>query len=442
MKILLSTFLLFISACAGPQSSDPQADTSIGPSGISSRVQLGMETVMFDAFIPFQLEQGEEGFRFAHPIVSVEYNDEQGMLVLIDVPESNNESFEKMALLVRREHIEALNDPDAASFMEQVTEEYWQYWEEGEYADPSEFGMDFAMRIVEGINEEGLSPSACLYQLIIALQGMGDSCEACAAGQACAGCAPVEAVLDYRASLWSMVGGYGAWTPSPATLSLPKADGEMATFIAGGKFSTTPPENANLSEASFSFQETEDSWVYSINYLPMVVNYLENVLPVSIETHSEMLECGQPFLREAWFVLGLPSLQSFQAHSTEFVIDAVTLADEIIAVARGAGHLTPTMEVIISEADYHSESTELIDEAMSELVEEVANQPFALMMLGTEIRIGLAATSPELVDYAPGYFNFEIPTDRQVIEVVTMFDMFARMGLTQMQGEWEEEEAF
>ena len=441
MKVLLSTFLLFIPACAGPQSSDPQADTSIGPSGISSRVQLGMETVMFDAFIPFQLEQGEEGFRFAHPILSVEYNDEQGMLVLIDVPESNNESFEKMALLVRREHIEALNDPDTAAFMKQIAEEFSQYWEEGEYEDPSEFGMDFAMRIVEGINEEGLSPSACLYQLIIAWQDTGSSCESCAAGQVCAGCAPVEAVLDYRASLWSMSGSTG-YASAPVTLNLPKADGEMATFNVNGAFTGKPHENANLSEASFSFQETENSWVYSINYLPLVVNYLENVLPVSIETHSEMLACGQPFLREAWFVLGLPSLQSFQAYSTEFILDAVTLADEVVAAARGAGHLTPTMEVKISEADYHSKSTELIDEAMNDMVEEVSNQPFALMMLGTEIRIGLAASSPELVEYAPGYFNFEIPTDRQVIEVVSMFDMFARMGLTQMQGEWEEEEAF
>jgi hypothetical protein len=198
----------------------------------------------------------------------------------------------------------------------------------------------------------------------------------------------------------------------------------------------------NLTESSFSFNETEEGWVYNIFLTPMIVKYLDKVLPASIETRREVLAGGQPFLRESWFVIGLPTVSSFQDHSTAFVIEAIAFVDEVIASARSAGHLTATVEAKIADSNYHANANKAITEGMEELVEELSDNPAALMLAGTDFRFGFAASSPAMVDFAPNHFNFEIPTDRQVIEVVTMFDMFARMGLTQMQGEWEEEEAF
>ena len=68
---------------------------------------------------------------------------------------------------------------------------------------------------------------------------------------------------------------------------------------------------------------------------------------------------------------------------------------------------------------------------LSEFDKALTENPILGMILGREFRFGMTASRPTLAEFEPGYFLFEVPRDRTVIEVVPMLDMFGRMGLSQ-----------
>ncbi len=436
MRILLSTFLLFAAACAGSSEqansaslpvTDPDYDcpvqTDLVESGFSTKVEVGVQTAVFNGYIPFEYERGHQGFSFSHPGISLQYNSDQGLLLKGDIPKNDDGDFEKFAILIRKEQLAALEDPEVADFVSQVMARV-----EEQYADvdPTEFGQDkiqqiagsILMEFVQGINEDGYSPSACLYQLALAV---------IESGEGGGSCCPLETCENISvANIWQEANS--EYLSLPVTITFPKEDGLDIQARAGASFNAVTSEPIQ----QYSWTETDEGWVYSFHIVELVFNYLSQTLPVGFEASTISIEGWTPILSEAWVSVQLPSISAFQGSTRGFLSDGMNMLDEFTALARSNGHLTKTSEEKIAEANYRQKVEAELGGMFEEMNTEYQGNLGLQWMMGSEVRFGLRTSDHERFENSADYFEYEIPSDRQVIELIPMIDMFARMGLMQM----------
>ena len=140
---------------------------------------------------------------------------------------------------------------------------------------------------------------------------------------------------------------------------------------------------------------------------------------------------GWAFPAEAWFSITLPSRNGFEEATRTAITEGVSMGEMLLSKARENGHLIPKTETAITESSYKQKLDEGFEMGLSEFDKALTENPILGMILGREFRFGMTASRPTLAEFEPGYFLFEVPRDRTVIEVVPMLDMFGRMGLSQ-----------
>ncbi|MDP6849468.1 MAG: hypothetical protein QGH51_04680 [Planctomycetota bacterium] len=447
MKYLLSTFFLFFMACATPQS-DAQAqaqaqaqDSAAAPAPESqvvaasyrSRLQFGATTAVADFFVPFEYEQSFAGFRVAHPFMSLTWNREQGILLKGDIPTDDSGEFQKFALLVRPEHIEGLQNEEVQVFIEGLRIEMEDRVAGGE--EPQKVGMEMMMRLAEGILEENYSISSCLYQIATA-----GSSNACPTNACCDSSGSYEL---QKHSIWNSenMGGFRFI----ATASFPKHPDVEGGFEFGGGWKTKP---ADSSLENWTVNEGKDTWDYELDYTQFMLSYLSQLLPASIDWRVHSMNDGWFFPAEAWLAMTLPTRAQLEVNTRSAINEGISMGEMLLSFARDSGHLIPKTETAIVESSYKDKINGAFTDGLDVLDKALSENPVIEMFLGEEMRFGMTASRPEKTTFEPGYFSFEVPTDRTVIEVVPMLDMFGRMGLSQLmmqmnQGAMpEQEEAF
>ncbi len=426
MRTLLIPFLFFLSACDTPQSviavtapvveTQTDTETQAVPASFRSRLQFGATTALADAFIPFEYEQGLEGFRISHPFISLNYNPEQGIMLKGDVPEDDSGELNKFALLVRPEHITTMQDEEVQRYVEGILAEMEDRAEGGE--DPQALALEIGMRFAEAIVEENYSISACLYQVGNAI------CSAAGPTKTC--CADSASEETQSISIWNHDNLENFRFIADA--SFPKSPDVEGSFNMGGQWNSEP---ASGGSGNWFVNEGEDSWDYKLDLTDFLFAYMSNLLPARIDWRAHSMPDGWAFPAEAWFSITLPSRNGFEEATRAAITEGVSMGEMLLSKARENGHLIPKTETAITESSYKQKLDEGFEMGLSEFDKALTENPILGMILGREFRFGMTASRPTLAEFEPGYFLFEVPRDRTVIEVVPMLDMFGRMGLSQ-----------